>query len=71
LLEIENPKVDSSYCTEWLFLFPVSVTSICGIVYALLAGCPLVILGVTGPLLLYDEVRGKSTFNFRKILVIP
>ena len=33
------------------------VTSISGIVFALLAGCPLIIVGVTGPLLLYDEVR--------------
>jgi solute carrier family 4 anion exchanger 2 len=32
------------------------VSSAAGAVFALLAGCPLIIIGTTGPLLLYDEV---------------
>ena len=31
------------------------VSSVAGLLFALLAGCPLVIIGVTGPVLLYDE----------------
>jgi len=31
------------------------VSSISGVIFALLAGCPLIIIGVTGPVLLYDE----------------
>ena len=32
------------------------VSSAAGAAFALLAGCPLIIVGSTGPLLLYDEV---------------
>ena len=32
------------------------VSSLAGAVFALLACCPLIIVGSTGPLLLYDEV---------------
>jgi len=31
------------------------VSSVAGIVFSLFAGCPLIIIGVTGPVLLYDE----------------
>ena len=31
------------------------VSSVAGVVFALLAGCPLIIVGVTGPVLLFDE----------------
>ena len=38
------------------------VSSIAGIAFSLLAGCPLIIIGVTGPVLLYDEaLYGFST----------
>ena len=32
------------------------MSSLSGIVFALFAGCPLIIIGPTGPVLLYDEV---------------
>jgi len=31
------------------------VTCACGIIFALFSGCPLIIIGTTGPVLLYDE----------------
>eukprot|EP00092_Neocalanus_flemingeri_P029142 GFUD01031630.1.p1 GENE.GFUD01031630.1~~GFUD01031630.1.p1 ORF type:complete len:1420 (+),score=451.00 GFUD01031630.1:163-4422(+) len=31
------------------------MTSVCGVIFALLSGCPLIIIGTTGPVLLYDE----------------
>jgi len=31
------------------------LTSICGAMFALFSGCPLIIIGTTGPVLLYDE----------------
>ena len=33
------------------------MSSLSGIVFALFAGCPLIIIGPTGPILLYDEVH--------------
>ncbi|XP_022257034.1 anion exchange protein 3-like [Limulus polyphemus] len=35
------------------------ITSITGVVYSLLSGQPLVIIGVTGPMLLFDEILFK------------
>merc|ERR1719427_1876582 len=31
------------------------VTCACGVIFALFSGCPLIIIGTTGPVLLYDE----------------
>lgn len=31
-------------------------TAICGIIYSLFAGQPLIIIGTTGPLLMFDEM---------------
>jgi len=31
------------------------MTCVCGILFALFSGCPLIIIGTTGPVLLYDE----------------
>merc|ERR1719244_1664059 len=31
------------------------LSSVCGIIFGLFAGCPLIIIGTTGPVLLYDE----------------
>ena len=31
------------------------VSSVAGLLFALFSGCPLIIIGVTGPVLLYDE----------------
>merc|ERR1719481_1188256 len=36
------------------------VTCACGIIFALFSGCPLIIIGTTGPVLLYDE----ALYNF-------
>jgi len=38
------------------------VTCACGIIFALFSGCPLIIIGTTGPVLLYDE----ALYNFCK-----
>jgi solute carrier family 4 anion exchanger 2 len=38
------------------------ISSVAGVVFALFACCPLIIVGTTGPLLLYDEV-GEIRMN--------
>ena len=48
----------------------VVVSSFAGLVFALFSGCPLIITGVTGPVLLYDE----ALFAFcdsNGVLVLP
>lgn len=40
-------------------------TSAAGIIFALLAGQPLIIIGTTGPLLLFDE----SLYSVREIII--
>ena len=42
-----------------------------GIVFALLAGCPLIIIGVTGPVLLYDESLFVFTLSHLPGLFLP
>ena len=36
------------------------ISSVAGVVFSLFAGCPLIIIGVTGPVLLYDEALTAS-----------
>merc|ERR1712106_313779 len=38
------------------------MSCVCGVIFALLSGCPLIIIGTTGPVLLYDE----ALYNFCK-----
>jgi len=38
------------------------MTCVCGVLFALFSGCPLIIIGTTGPVLLYDE----ALYNFCK-----
>ena len=40
----------------------IIVSSVSGILWALFAGCPLIITGVTGPVLLFDQ----ALFDFSK-----
>lgn len=39
------------------------MTCASGIIFALFAGCPLIIVGTTGPVLLYDEVGEQSAVH--------
>merc|ERR1712013_333394 len=43
------------------------ISSVAGVVFSLFAGCPLIIIGVTGPVLLYDE----ALYGFSKDLFDP
>ena len=38
------------------------MSCVCGVIFALFSGCPLIIIGTTGPVLLYDE----ALYNFCK-----
>jgi len=39
------------------------MTCVCGVLFALLSGCPLIIIGTTGPVLLYDEALYQFCAN--------
>ena len=39
------------------------ISSVMGIIFALFSGCPLIIIGVTGPVLLYDEALYQFTLG--------
>ena len=41
------------------------VTAICGIIFSLMSGQPLLIVGSTGPLLIFEEEVFKVRFNIR------
>ena len=42
-----------------------------GVIFALLAGCPLIIIGVTGPVLLYDESLFVFCLSYLPDLFLP
>ncbi len=56
------------YCTgdktdKWMGVSEMLVsTAICGVVFSLLSGQPLIIIGATGPVLVFEEALYKVIF---------
>lgn len=42
----------------------LAATSICGVIYAIFAGQPLLIMGATGPILVFDEALYDVRFKY-------